>query len=216
MKRKNCAAFTLIELLIATVIFSLVILSLYSAFQVGLSSYRRLDYTCNTFQTARLLFNRLELDLKNALIYNSDNSMFRGSASGLDFISSIDSYDKDNINTDICRVRYDFNDTTLKRRCLYAMQALSDGFELAADELSNDVKRISFSYAFATGNPDTPYEWQEYWPKQGEEAQEAGLPLAVKIKLSLIEKDINKNESGVIDFSRIIPLPLGGMDSSEK
>jgi len=209
MKKDNSAAFTLVELLIATAIFSVVALSLYSAFQTGILSYKRVDSAFNVFQTARILLNRLELDLKNAFVYAETDSKFSGSGSTLNFFSLIDSYEKDNICTNVCRVKYDLDGNVLKRTCFYGLQALNDNPEPKGEELSTDVKEISFYYAFATGNPDNPDEWQDSWPKAGDANQKKSLPLAVKIILSVIQRDKNKKETGVIEFSRIIPLPLG-------
>ncbi len=203
---KKTNAFTLIELLITTVIFAVVVVSLYSAFHAGILSYNRLDSVFNVFQASRMAFNRLELDLRNAFIYSDTDSKFKGTAQALDFFSICDTYDKDKSYRNVSRMKYELSGNILKRTNLSGLSALDDMADSEPDEMA-DIKEISFKYAFADGNSDNPYSWQDLWPMLVN--QKEILPAAVIIRLSVIQRDKNNNELGVSEFKKIISIPLG-------
>jgi len=213
MKKTECLAarrifssFTLVELLISISIFALIILSLYSAFQTGFLSYNRIDSAFNIYQTARLILNRIDLDLKNAFIYSRDDSRFRGNAGALEFFSIADSFQKGETFSYFCRIRYESNNQILNRVFYQNLEAVKEDSVLEGEELSPDVKEISFQYAYKSPDPSKPFDWQDSWPKEGDTNQKKDLPLAVKIKLSLIEK--NKQQEHIVEFSRTVALPL--------
>lgn len=210
---KKNYGFTLIELLIAASIFSVVILSIYSAFQTGILSYRKVDSAFETYQTARIALNRMELDLKNSFAYgDTEGSRFSGKEDSLDFFSVVDYY-RDKLNTDICRIKYEWdeNKKVLKRFCYMGLDALKEDLQQEAGELASNIEKISFEYAFATNNPDNPYIWQKSWP-EGDTAQIAQqvktIPLAVKVTLFVIEKG-KPGKVKSIEFNKTISLPLG-------
>lgn len=198
MKQKT--GFTLVELLIAVSIFSIIILSLFSAFQTGILSYKKIDSAFEVFQTARLILNRIEKDLKNTFIYYADDSKFIGNSKAMDFYSIIDIFDNEgNMNGVVCRIKYELAQEGLKRYCYKGIDALLENTGIGADILSSKIKEISFKYAYPGTTPDKIYEWQEEpWPI--DENQKKALPLAVKIELTL--KDNNEV------FTKIVPIPL--------
>lgn len=218
----NCAAnkcrgsgLTLLELLVATTIFSIVSLSLYSAFQTGILTYQRIDSAFSIYQDARIALNRIELDLKNSFIYAQSNSGFKGNAQGLEFFSVVDVFDQTQGHARLCRVKYKFSEGILRRISYQGLEALKENSELESEDLSLKVKEASFQYAYSTGRPDEPYDWQEAWPREADAVQLKTLPLAVKIKLSLREKKGQK-ETGIVEFNRTIFLPLGENSSNER
>jgi prepilin-type N-terminal cleavage/methylation domain-containing protein len=203
------AGFTLVELLIASSIFSVIILSLYSAFQTGVLTYNRMDSAFMVYQASRVTLNRLELDLKNSFIYSENDAKFRGSSQTLDFFSVIDAFEEGASYASVYRIQYELSGTALKRTCYQGVDALKEnGAAFAGDELTSEAKEISFQYAFATGNPDKPYDWQDSWPQADNPEQQKALPLAVKIKLSLIEKGRQEKELSIVEFTKIVSLPL--------
>ncbi|MFA4888415.1 MAG: prepilin-type N-terminal cleavage/methylation domain-containing protein [Candidatus Omnitrophota bacterium] len=200
-------AFTLVELLISTAILSLVVLSLYSAFQVGLASYKRMDSASTVYQAARVILNRMELDLKNAFAYSGKDSGFKAQDKVLQFLILQDLFTADGLSSNICLIKYNLNGQVLTRICAIGLDALKTDIALEPDELSADIKELEFEYAYETDTPDNPYVWQKgIWPKEGDQSQVKSLPLAVKVKLLLIERDALQGETGSVEFSRIIPL----------
>lgn len=198
--------FTLIEVLIAASIFSIIVLGLYSAFRTGIAAYNKMDSAFAVYQSARVVLSRISLELRNSFSYSGNDSGFNGLAQNLEFTSVIDLFKKDKFLSYICRVKYELENGVLKRTCRRGIDALSENPELEGEELSADVKEILFQYAYATANPDAPYDWQDSWPQEGNSDQKKNLPLAVRIKLSLIERDRRQHETGVVEFVKVVPL----------
>ena len=195
---KKNRSFTLIELLIATAIISVVLLSLYSAFQTGMRTYKMMDSSFNIYQTARILFNRMEVDLKNSFAYRDDNSEFKGGKQSLEFFSDIERFKDGKSYPAICRIKYELDGKKLNRSLWEGLEAAKE-VDVKPEELSQEIEKISFQYAHATKDPDKPIEWLDSWPKGDDAEQVKVLPLAVKVDLSI----------GTIQFTKLIALPVG-------
>ncbi len=206
--RKTNRGFTLIELLIAASIFSVIILSVYSAFHAGILSYRKIDSSFEIYQGARISLNRMELDLGNSFAYlGIDNkSGFSGGEQSLEFFSVLDYYKNGRLNTEVCRIKYNWDETgkALRRACYIGLDALNSNSEQESEILAAGVEKITFEYAYTKENS---YLWQESWPVKGDSGiaseQEKGIPLAVRITLSLVES--NKPKEETIKFVKVIP-----------
>lgn len=72
--KNTTKAFTLIEVLLGLTIFSIIALSLYSTFNIGMLLNRRSDEGNVIFREARWSFDRLSNDLQNMRPYNFSNS----------------------------------------------------------------------------------------------------------------------------------------------
>lgn len=190
-------AFTFIELLIATLIFSVVVVSIYSVFQAGLLTYSKLDSSYDIYQSARASLNKIESDLKNAFAYiGTDNkSDFLGSNESLEFFTALDYYKDGELNTDICRIEYGWNESNkiLTRNCYIGLSAISATGEAESENLVPGAIKVKFEYARKDGESCV---WQEYWPAQDNPAlaaqQEKSLPLAVRITVSFAEEKFIK------------------------
>ena len=199
-------AVTLVELLIATSIFSIIILSLYSAFNTGVSSYRRIDGSFTLYQTARIALNRMSVDIANTFAYGKSDSQFKGNATAIDFFSIVDIYEKTQILPMVCRIKYELSDGVLTRVCYKGIDAISSVNETRREEIAYNVKDISFVFAAAGEKAREEYQWQESWPK--DEKQKKCLPLAVRIKLTLFEKIKSKQTAVAFEFDKIASLPI--------
>lgn len=211
---RKIRSFTLIELLIAASIFSIIILSIYSAFQTGFLSYRKVDSAFELYQTARLTLNRMELDLKNSFAYgDAEGSRFSGNNENfLEFFSVVDSYEEGEPRTDICRIeyKYELKDKKLIRTNYKGLDVLKTDIQQEGAEVASNIEKVTFEYACPTEKEGKPsFDWQDSWPVKKDEkdlTQQATLPLAVKITLSLIENA--KQEEKPIEFTKVISLPL--------
>ncbi|MEI8350438.1 MAG: type II secretion system protein GspJ [Candidatus Omnitrophota bacterium] len=199
-------AVTLVELLIATSIFSIIILSLYSAFNTGVSSYGRVDSSFTLYQTARIALNRITVDIANTFAYAKSDSRFKGDAGSVELFSIVDIYEKTKIFPKVCRVRYELSGGVLTRACYKELDALVNNAEVKREEIAYDVKDVSFEFAAAGDKAGESYQWQELWPK--DEKQKKCLPLAVRIKLTLIEKVKAKKSTALLEFDKIAALPI--------
>lgn len=207
--------FTLIEILIATSIFSVVILSLYAAFRTGISSYRRLDSAFNIYQTARILFNRMETDLKNSFIYSEGNSKFQGTNSALQFFSVVDSFAEGKRVENVSRIKYYLEEDALKRASQQGLGALEADTEIQGEEIASNIKEFLLQYAYSKDVKDRPFDWLDSWPQESDPDSIKNVPIAVQIKLKLIEKDKANREIGLVEFSKIVWLPLSRNENEE-
>jgi prepilin-type N-terminal cleavage/methylation domain-containing protein len=200
-------SFTLVELLISLAIFSVVILSIYSAFGTGITSYNRIDSAFTLYQRARVILKRMELDLNNGFVYSplGPETKFKGSEKTLEFFTVADIFQEDKIYSQVCRIKYSLNNDILTRTSYQGLAALETPEGITPDELASDVKDITFAYAYWNREANK-LDWENNWPREQEISSPASLPLAVKITLSLIEKDKHGKQLGAVSFSKTVPL----------
>jgi prepilin-type N-terminal cleavage/methylation domain-containing protein len=202
IKRRS---FTLIEVLIATSIITIVATSLYSAFYTGMLSYRRLEAEFETHQNARVILSRIEQDLKNAFAYLITDPKFAGQKEAIEFFTVLDAYSAGRSYPSIYRLKYEFQEKALKRSYSEGVGALVSQTGLVSEELASNIKEISFEYALGLDTPANPYQWQEVWSE--EQIKKTPLPLAVKVKLILLE-NVARGGAVTIQFIKIIPLAV--------
>ncbi|MCX5658005.1 MAG: prepilin-type N-terminal cleavage/methylation domain-containing protein [Candidatus Omnitrophica bacterium] len=201
---KKSRAFTLLEILIAASLFSLVLLSIYSAFRIGILSYQKIDSASTVYRRARILFNRLESDLKNTFSYTKDDTRFKGTVSTLEFFSVVDFFEEGKRYPDVCRIKYAAQENGLQRVLFRGANALKEEAEALSVEALFPVDAVSFQYAVSSPGADLAYEWIDVWPKEG--SPKNILPLALKVKLRVIEKDSSAQAGQSIELEKIIPL----------
>jgi len=201
---KKSRAFTLLEILIAASLFSLVLVSVYSAFRVGILSYQRVDSASAVYRSARILFNRLENDLKNTFSYAKDDARFSGAVSTLEFFSVVDFFEKGKRSPDVCRIKYILQDKGLERVVFRGAEAFKKDEEALPVKVLFPVDEVSFQYAVSLLDADLPYEWVNLWPQDNNHKNI--LPLALKIKLKIKEKEKDAQVGQSIELERIVPL----------
>ena len=195
MKRKR--ALTLIELLIASSIFLVVMLTVYSAFHTGIFGHRNIEKNIEVYQAARQILERINLDLRNSFAYSPDEAKFAGESNRLGFLTLVDSYHKDKLLEDYAFVSYRLEGNKLFRVCRKNTESLNEKSEVEPEEMASNVEKLIFDYGFM--DPDTKtIEFKESWNDK------KALPQSVRIKLS-----IDDRETGIKrDFARAIFLPL--------
>lgn len=189
---KTKDAFTLIELLITVSIFSIIILGLYSIFHTGVFSYNRLDKSLSLYQTARKIFNRIDLDLKNSFSYSNNETRFMGEKDKISFLTLTGS--------DFSSVSYEREETNLLRLRKKGIESLKEDISTKPRVLARNIKEIDFSYAFSTGD-ESIFDWKDEWADA--DIEKKNLPLAVKINLTLRE---NSKKGRDVKFEKIIFL----------
>jgi prepilin-type N-terminal cleavage/methylation domain-containing protein len=201
---------TLVELLIAASIFSAVTVSIYAAFSTGVLSYRKLDASFEVYQGARVVLNRLESDLRQAFAYRRADSAFQASRQKIDFLTTAEEFAGSNKSYPVVRrIIYEARAKTLERSCYAGLDALRADAAAAKDNLGCGLNDVSFEYAAASLNNGEPFVWQQEWPLAADAQQKAGLPLAVKVKLTLEEKQAGTGQGlALVVFTKIIPLAL--------
>lgn len=197
----NKKSYTLVEVLITILIFSVVILSIYSVFQTGSIAYKKIDYAFDIYQKARIIFNRMDIDLKNSFPYGKNNAKFFGSREKIDFFTVLDSFNiSEGILKKISAIKYDFLDSTLQRTQTDGLDILRAEALGATEDLASNLQDLFFQFAsLNTDNSENYYSWQDVWPKKAnpqDTKQEKSLPIAVKVEMFI----------DGIRFIKIIPL----------
>jgi hypothetical protein len=175
-------------------------------------SYKKIDASFDVYQEARIIFNRLEKDLKNSFPYRKDTSLFKGTNQFLDFFTVLDIYDKSDIYTGVCLIKYQFDTNSLKRMVFMGNKAIDASTDPQTEELSANIKSIEFRYAGNDKTGKEAFTWQTIWP--GGEEQQNQMPIAVKITLTVIDR--NGKLENLIEFSKTIPIAQNASDDSEE
>lgn len=187
---KKTRGFSLVELLIASLIFTVVIATVYSAFNTGIFGYRSIERRLSAYQKARRVLDRINLDLRNAFCYSDTQIKFIGSGDKISFFSIVKGQEPAG---NYALVSYFRQEDNLMRLCLLNQQSLKNDPELNPQRLASGIERITFSFASISAL-DAPLDWKDYWDDPKE------FPAAVKVELSF-------KESPEKSFSRIIYFP---------
>ncbi len=179
MAVKRIKSFTLIELLIATAIFTVVIVSVYSAFTSGLFGYRNINNAINTYQSARLVLGRMNQDIRNSFAYWEDDTKFIGAPGNLSFLTLADTYKGDKLTMEYAFLRYSLSDNKLMRLCRKGADALKSDSDTVAQQMRADVTELSFGYI------DYDDKTKSLKEPVGEWKDTKRLPAAVKINLAI-------------------------------
>lgn len=191
---KLVKALTLVELLIASSIFVVVIVTIYSAFHSGIFGYRNIEETLDVYQTARSILGRINLDLRNSFAYSEDETKFVGEKNKISFLTLVDTYRQDKIVQDYAFVSCKLgDDNKLVRLCRKNQEALKEDSEIQPEEMADNVEKLNFTY-FYFDTADSKLKERDSWddPKN--------LPVAVKVSLTIKAKLEQK-------FERTIYLP---------
>lgn len=204
-KARATGSFTLVEFLIALSIFGIIVVSLYSAFRTGLSSYRKIDSAFTVSQTARSILNRMELELKNAFPLYKNKVNIEGTNNKLSFFCQAETFQKSRRMWQIRRLQYETGPGIFTRRCFSGLDGLFRNPVSVESEFPPEVSGLSFEYAASPSQGSSSYlEWLSQWPKKNDMNQSA-LPLAIKVRLTILDNNDGKNKAH--EFTRLITIP---------
>ncbi|MFH0732260.1 MAG: type II secretion system protein [Candidatus Omnitrophota bacterium] len=210
-KRKNrLAGFTLLELLLAVTIFSIVTSVIYSSFRLGIASWKSIEANLSHYQKIRHAVNQFTQDITNTFSY--EPMPFIGAQGKIEFAGFIK--DKNSANGQIAKISYFYYNEgyengfgKLMRQVLPYSQALKtqenpeSGKDLSFSRvLLDDVIDFSISYCYGSDDETAPLEWFSQWLAQDK------IPCGVKLELVL--KDDYAQE-GKRHFEKRIYIPIG-------
>lgn len=184
MRKNN--AFTLIELLIASSIFVIVILTIYSAFHTGIFGYRNIEETITIYQTARQILDRINLDLRNSFAYSNNETKFIGNPKDITFLTLVNTFSEDRIVQDYAFVFYKLEGDKLMRLCRKNKEALNENSGILPEEMASGVE-MTFSY-FYIDSPNNSLKEKDLWNAQDKPEEKQKLPVAIKVKLTIKNK----------------------------
>ncbi len=179
--RKKKTAFTLVELLITTVIMGVISLAVYSVFNNGTKIYKHIK-TKETREDVNILFDKFNRDLHNS--FKFDGIDFIGGPSSLKFACFVSSRKFDShINVGQITYTYDSLSGELKRQVQDYSDLYKNIFSEGQDVALSGISACKFSY-YSYDAQAKEYFWAEKWSEQE-------LPLAVRMDLEL--KDAKEN-----------------------
>lgn len=189
MTNRKKRAFTLVELLLASMMTAMILGSAFVSLSIVLKAYKELGSKTNLAETARLILDRMRADLESAFLSpHSDITRFVGydqingdlPADSLTFISAINKP----INTgggssDLAEIQYyiDVDESTPERWLLRRMDYTPDTDPFSGGELAllgPRVTSLDFQY----------FDGMAWWPEWDSSSE---IPMAVNISLGLFE-----------------------------
>jgi prepilin-type N-terminal cleavage/methylation domain-containing protein len=198
---KRASSFTLIELLIASSILVILMVTVYSGFRTGIFSYRNIEETLDATQAARQILERLNSDLRNSFAYSDNETGFAGTGKEVAFLTLVDTFKDDLPTRDYAFISYRMEGDKLMRVCRKDKEALNTRSEISPQEMASGLE-ITFTY-FKPSSTDSSLEEKDSWNVGNSQEEKQKLPAAVKVKLTL--KGKNRQE-----FERKIFLSLPG------
>jgi prepilin-type N-terminal cleavage/methylation domain-containing protein len=175
--RRICG-FTLVELLIALSIFSIVAVGISSVFRSGLRTWRAGNQWSEENQGARNFFRIISKELQNSM-NGSPEISFEGSAHEVSFLTLVDAYDPvvGSIRS-LARVvyRHDAKKKTVKR----IIAGLEAGFDIRKAKevvVAENVSALDFTYAFAPIYENESIRWKSAWKDSKE------IPRGIRIRM---------------------------------
>jgi type II secretory pathway pseudopilin PulG len=239
MKKNKFSAFTLIELIISSLIISCVAVAVYSVFSGGISAWKRGKDTNAFERNLRLVTEVMARELRNTFKFS--NIPFEGAKDFVGFANTIEGGISDDglLPYRIGKVSYFINENNVFCRM---QQSYAEVFQEDSigqiKELIPDVVNLSFSF-FGYDEQAKAYEWYNTWPHIKQEEQESaaletqdlsvsgedtavedlGLPMAVKIELEFKRTSEEKNRNTAYKISaddtdtlklvKTVMIPLG-------
>lgn len=171
-KEKILRGFTLVELLIAVSIFSIIAICLYTTFSSGIHLWRRQETGFRYGHGVRLALDMVAKDLKNVIPYSHESPeevpvpgteqempVFTGESDTVSFMTLI--------SGDIAKVSYFFERDleqggVLKRTRVFQEEGFQEEHQ-KEDILVADLDKVAFEYAYRTEEEDAQPNWLESW-----------------------------------------------------
>ncbi|MFH1507745.1 MAG: type II secretion system protein [Candidatus Omnitrophota bacterium] len=192
--KTNESAFTIIELLIVTVLLSFVSLTVFVTFNKGAIIWQRVT-RYQPKEDILIFFTQLDKDLRNS--FNFTSIPFTAGPESMSFASLVKSSRLNKLTVGKVFYYYDSSRHSLNRLAHDYADYNADrdrGLALGIKTLE-EVSSLKLSYY--TYNPESDeYTWKKEWSMKE-------LPLSVKI-----EAEININDTP-LNIARIVDLPLG-------
>lgn len=190
MKR---GSFTLIELIVSVAILSVIVVSIYSVFSLGVRTWRRGNEN-TSLQKIRLGLLKMENELKRSFFFSK--VPFRGTSSEIIFPLAIKVEEAERVYI----VTYYIDDDkaagfkNLMRREMVFSDGLKD--EEVLEKKLFSAASIQFGYPFKSGDISDSIEWQDSWGEpQGK------MPSGVRITFKI--------DDGNEDYNKVVIIPQG-------
>ena len=156
--------FTLLELLIAIMIFAVIVSAVYSTMYSGIKVWNKGDATIRFPESSQMALNRITKDIRNAAMF-----------SGIKFEGEKNSISMPVIITQICKISYYLDSGNIMKDIQTYPESLIG--QTNERELISGIQELVFSYC------DAEKEWKDSW-------EEDNLPYAVKLSIKSKEDNV--------------------------
>jgi prepilin-type N-terminal cleavage/methylation domain-containing protein len=191
---KSEEGFTLVELLVAVAIFSVLLVTIYSSFTSGVAARERGEALVDMAYVGHETLGRMASDLANS--YGLLDPGFLGEAEGMSFVTL--ERGRDYQTAKICHVSYRLmRDDPEECGSLLRMRRIFGDTREEIDLTGPCVRDVKLSYAYRErGESET--RWSGYWFA----TEGAPLPVAVRIAMTL------EADGQILKVTKTAPIPV--------
>jgi general secretion pathway protein J len=202
-KRRFQSGFTLLEVMVALTILSMMLLVIFWAFRLGLSAWDRGRVTKEEYQRQRIVSQMLSQQIKSVVPYKiktqkaeGDYLAFEGTVESLKFVSSLPLRAKGREGFVYAFYRFESNGREGGRLVLFERKVLNRDFfeeepkEEWATPLLEGISSVTFEY-YGEENPEM--NRKEGWFEEWNAKEEKELPRAVRITIKKNNEKEGKN-----------------------
>jgi len=177
--RQNRSAFTLIELIVAIALASILILVTAMIFKQASSAFSQSDARSEVYQNVRAAFDTIKRDVSGATL-NTNREWFNGDLNAIEFLSST----SNNNDQPIALIRYFLSGTTLYKSentdtAFLNANISSFGTATTTGILGLNVSSLQFRYY----DKDAVVNWGDTWDCPG--TNTSFLPDAVEVEMTV-------------------------------
>jgi len=177
--RQNRSAFTLIELIVAIALASILILVTAMIFKQASSAFSQSDARSEVYQNVRAAFDTIKRDVSGATL-NTNREWFNGDLNTIEFLSST----SNNNDQPITLIRYFLSGTTLYKSentdTTFLNEPISSfGTATTTGILGLNVSTLQFRYY----DKDAVVKWGDTWDCPG--TNTSFLPDAVEVEMTV-------------------------------
>jgi len=217
-------SFTLIELLIAVSIFSVVAVSVYSAFNTGVFTWRRINVEAESYQGAAVALELMANEIANHI--PSEVVVISGEKDNISFLSNVNKAGKNNLYKTVFffdssknAIIYGYKDLRVFLNEANTEGASVSTYETDAnilkEEFLPDVKSLEFKYFCKKSDSanNDEYEWVDLLSPDKKAACRA-----VSITIALSPKQDNRFQAkgNDIKFTKIVPIYTENNNNAQK
>ena len=190
MKR---GSFTLIELIVSVAILSVIVVSIYSVFSLGVRTWRRGNEN-TSLQKIRIGLLKMENELKRSFFFSK--VPFRGTSSEIIFPLAIKVEEAERVY--IVTYYIDDDKATGFKNLMRREMVFSDGLkdEEVLEKKLFSAASIQFGYPFKSGDISDSIEWQDSWGEP-----QGNMPSGVRITFKI--------DDGNEDYNKVVIIPQG-------
>ncbi|MFH1904729.1 MAG: type II secretion system protein GspJ [bacterium] len=170
---ENSWGFTLLELLIAILIFAVIVSAVYSTLYSGIKVWNEGDAKTRFLESSQMALNRMTKDIRNVTEFSEIK--FEGEKHSISMPVIKDVYQDKNLITQIYKVSYYLDSDNIMRDAQTYPESLRG--QTKKRELVSGIQELVFSYC------NVEKEWKDSW-------EEGSPPYAVKLSIKSKEDNI--------------------------